>query len=458
MGFFDWVVTVLLFIISLSFLITIHELGHFSMAKLFKVYCQEFSIGFGPKLFKRKRQNGETYFSIRAIPLGGYVAMYGEEIELEEGVVVPESRSLEGIAKWKKAIIVSAGVILNAILAFVLIFISNVAFPRIMTTRFATVTEGSVAASVIHEHDKMVCLSDQNGRDIVFSYDYTDSDKVIHAGEFFIADNNVVIDEKHYVVTYCPTGVKYATVFTEGITVYPGIAGENIATKDENENVTVLNETLYNTYSTLVFGDGKSAYFADFTQDTYKPFEGSKLNLHLLFKRYNASTQSYGEVYAFDTTVNAIQDGKTYKWDDFGLSFSTVEDDSLSFGDKLENTFSDYGYAATSVFRGLGILFTGGIKNMSGIVGIFETSATIYGSYTFATYFYFWGLISVNLAIFNLLPFPGLDGWALLVTAVEGITKKKIPSKVKGIMSIVGLALLFALMIAIVVLDIIKLV
>ena len=458
MGVWDWIVTAILFIVSLSFLIVIHELGHFGMAKLFKVYCQEFSIGFGPKLFRKKRKNGETYFSLRALPLGGYVAMYGEEIELEEGVVIPETRSLEGIAKWKKAIIISAGVVLNAFLALVLIFISNVAFPRIMTTRYATVKEGSVAASVIKERDRMVCLRDQEGWDIIFSYDYTDSDKIIHAGEFFIVDNQATIDEKHYVVTYCPTGVKYATVFTQGIRLYPGIAGENIAVKGENEAVSVLNETLYKTYGSLVFGDGKSAYFADFTQETYKPFENSSFDLRLVFKRYLPESQSYGESYLFETKIKAVPDGKNYKWDDIGLSFSTMEDDSVTFGDKLSKTFDDYGYAASSVFRGLGTLFTGGIKNMSGIIGIFETSATIYGSYTFATYFFFWGLISVNLAIFNLLPFPGLDGWALLVTAIEGITKKKIPAKVKGIMSIVGLALLFALMIAIVVLDIIKLV
>ena len=95
---------------------------------------------------------------------------------------------------------------------------------------------------------------------------------------------------------------------------------------------------------------------------------------------------------------------------------------------------------------------------MSGIVGIFDASATLYSSYTFATYLYFWGLISINLAIFNLLPFPGLDGWQLLVTAIEGITRKKIPQKAKSIMSLIGLGLLFALMAAIIVLDILRIV
>ncbi|MFA7020430.1 MAG: site-2 protease family protein, partial [Bacilli bacterium] len=58
-----FILNLVLFLISLGVLITIHELGHFMTAKLFKVYCVEFSIGFGPKLFKRKKKGGETTFS-----------------------------------------------------------------------------------------------------------------------------------------------------------------------------------------------------------------------------------------------------------------------------------------------------------------------------------------------------------------------------------------------------------
>ena len=72
-------------------------------------------------------------------------------------------------------------------------------------------------------------------------------------------------------------------------------------------------------------------------------------------------------------------------------------------------------------------------------------------------FIYLWGAISVNLAIFNLLPFPGLDGWHLLVVIVEGITKKEIPEKVKNIVSTIGLILLFGLMIFIMGRDIIRL-
>ena len=117
MNAWQWILSILLFIFSFGLLIVIHEFGHFSTAKLFNVYCQEFSIGFGPKLLKVRKEGHETYFSIRAIPLGGYVSMYGEGAELEEGVTLPPSRSIDGIARPKRAIVMAAGITLNALLA-----------------------------------------------------------------------------------------------------------------------------------------------------------------------------------------------------------------------------------------------------------------------------------------------------------------------------------------------------
>ena len=68
--------TIILFILLLSVIIIIHEFGHFIAAKLFNVYVQEFSIGMGPKLFSRKGK--ETEYSLRALPIGGFVAMAGD--------------------------------------------------------------------------------------------------------------------------------------------------------------------------------------------------------------------------------------------------------------------------------------------------------------------------------------------------------------------------------------------
>jgi regulator of sigma E protease len=69
------------------------------------------------------------------------------------------------------------------------------------------------------------------------------------------------------------------------------------------------------------------------------------------------------------------------------------------------------------------------------------------------TFFVYGGFLSLNLAIFNLLPFPGLDGWQLFVTFVEGVFRKKIPEKVKNAVSFIGLALLMILSVFLIVKD-----
>ena len=78
--------TLVYFILMLGIIVFVHELGHFFWAKKSGVYCYEFSIGFGPKLFSFKRKNDETAYSLRLIPLGGFVAMAGEEIDDDKSV------------------------------------------------------------------------------------------------------------------------------------------------------------------------------------------------------------------------------------------------------------------------------------------------------------------------------------------------------------------------------------
>ena len=93
MDVLNFILNLVLFLVSLGVLITIHELGHLMTAKLFNVYCMEFSIGFGPKLFKYKKPGRETTYSLGLIPLGGYVMMYGEGAVLPQGVEVGPERS-----------------------------------------------------------------------------------------------------------------------------------------------------------------------------------------------------------------------------------------------------------------------------------------------------------------------------------------------------------------------------
>ena len=445
MAWWEWLISIILFLVALTLLIAIHEAGHLTMAKIFNVYCQEYAIGFGPALLKKKRKGGETYFSIRAIPFGGYVSMYGEEIQLEEGVEVPFERSLEGIKKWKKALILSAGVILNAVTAFVLILISNVAFPLVRTTSYARVEPNTVAAELGIKEDDRLQLYYAKSQEIVgedgsvsvkpIQVTFTNDKGSLEGAAFFVVDSDITYNDYHYVLTYYPVTTKEDNVLVDCFKLYVG------ATKEEVK----ADEDLNKVYSEWISEEGSPTYYPNFKKKF--EFKNEEIPVKLRFKNAN------DEITTYSVNLKSV-DGKLQN---FGVLLK-LENEWLPFGERMKNTFIDFGSASSAVFRGIATLFTGGIRNMSGIVGIFNFSAQLYGSYQFATYLYFWGLISINLAIFNLFPFPGLDGWQLLVTTVEGVTKKKIPEKVKGIVSMVGLVLLFALMIAIVVMDVLRIV
>lgn len=105
--------TAIIFIIVLSILIFVHELGHFLIARLFKIRVDEFAIGFPPKLFSFKK--GATTYAINLIPLGGYVKIHGEN---PEDGVTPDS--ILSKPRWQQALVLVAGVTFNAIFAFAL--------------------------------------------------------------------------------------------------------------------------------------------------------------------------------------------------------------------------------------------------------------------------------------------------------------------------------------------------
>jgi len=115
----------ILFVIALSSIVIVHEGGHLIAAKFFNVYCSEFSIGMGPKIFSKKFK--ETELSVRALPLGGFVSMAGDnENKLETTTStdnIPFERTLPGIAPVKRIVIMLAGIIMNFILATFIISI-----------------------------------------------------------------------------------------------------------------------------------------------------------------------------------------------------------------------------------------------------------------------------------------------------------------------------------------------
>jgi len=158
--------TLIVPVLVLSLIVLVHELGHLLSAKAFGVYCKEFAIGMGPKLFSRKGK--ETEYSIRAFPFGGFVAMAGEEsVEAD----VPNNRSLLGIAKWKRIIVLLAGVAMNFVLAFVLFLGINLTVGAVYKAPepiVASVIADSPAESAgLQANDRIVKMTFNDGSSFV---------------------------------------------------------------------------------------------------------------------------------------------------------------------------------------------------------------------------------------------------------------------------------------------------
>jgi regulator of sigma E protease len=114
--------TIIIFIIVLAALIFVHELGHFIAARSFGIRVDEFALGFGPRIWSKKK--GETTYAINAIPFGGFVKIFGENPDDESKSGPDSSRSFVNASRWKQAIVLVSGVLGNFIFAWLLIMIA----------------------------------------------------------------------------------------------------------------------------------------------------------------------------------------------------------------------------------------------------------------------------------------------------------------------------------------------
>lgn len=398
MNFLKFLGDLLVFILSLGVLIIVHEAGHLTMAKLFKVYCYEFSIGMGPAIYKRKPKKkgdkvgqGETIFSIRALPIGGYVAMAGEDDEKDltekPEIEIPHSRTIEGISHPRKALIMVAGVAVNFILGYILFFCNYAFCPQIMP----------------------------------------ESNEVNVAKESLVAGLGMETGDRITEVTQ--------TFYIDGV--------ETKLDKVTTESYYDISDAL--NYYEKVGNEVKLDYLPKALTD-YRIVELSVAKKDGTVKNYSITTQA-----VINEAAEKDENQPRFTYDLLGITATTQ---MVGLGNAFVYAGKAWGNGCIAIFVALGQMFTpAGWSQMGGVVSMFKISsiATTNG---LSVFFNLWGLISVNLAIFNLLPFPGLDGWQLLVTGIEGVTKKQLPKKFKTIASYVGLGLLMVLMVVLLFKDI----
>jgi membrane-associated protease RseP (regulator of RpoE activity) len=436
---------ILIMIVILGVLVSIHEAGHLAMAKIFHVYCFDYSIGFGPAFLHKKRKNGETYFSLRAFPLGGYVSMYGEPGVVPEGVEPPPAnRSIEGIAKWKKAIVLIAGVTLNYLLGLLVIFLSYSCFTQyfygyglpLTETETGTSYNVSAYAPATYTGAFDTALTTAKG-----TQPYKNSNYLLYEGcsNFptltsqssvgTIIDSNVIVYNKDktpyqldgktvtWVAVYAPSTLTAKHTFVNDLYLYP-------ATSEDPSKVSSLYAEMGVTHfpDTTTNSDGSSkAFKTSLLSDGEVYFDLDTTVFPVVRDATDNTKADLKASWASKITVTTQITAENKGWSDNGVTMEVVSERD-TWNEAWQEWAAYVPYANKAIIQGIGSLFTiNGWKNASGIVGMTAAVGTVSKMGGAGSIFLFAGVISINLAFFNLLPFPGLDGWGLLVTAIEGI-------------------------------------
>ncbi len=344
---------VLLAILALLIMITVHEFGHYASGKLLGFGIEEFSIGFGPRLFGKKKKDGEV-FSVRLLPVGGYCAFIGEDAEDEN------PKAFNNKKPWQRLIVLVSGALMNYLFAVLIIAVTFFAY-------------GQTAYRV-----PFVC-----------------DDAAISQDAFCVNDVILKAEGKNI---YLLTDLMSAT------------SGKKVG---DSVTFTVLRDGKTQDIEVILKAD------ADF--DNVEDWKQMCVALGIYQTDADGNVSRYG--------------------------FYT-ENLSLSFFETIGRSFEYSLKLAASIFMVLGQLITGalGVKSVGGTVTTVAVTARAIKTGGLHNLLNISGYIGVNLAVFNLLPIPALDGSRAVFTVIEWIRKKPINRRVEGIIHTVGLAaiLLFA--------------
>lgn len=440
---------ILIGVLLFELIIFIHEFGHFITAKKSGIKVNEFSLGMGPKLFSFGK--GETKYSLRLFPIGGYCAMEGEDEES------PEPRAFNNAKIWKRMIVIIAGAVMNIILGLLLMFVIVVQQDSFSTTTVSSFPPTSYTAnSGLQVGDE---IKEINGYGINTSMDF--SYPISTADLKTVKGDTLEV----YKEDCCNNLYNMAAKAVQE-------QGESIS----DETINALNKTLTTASGKInAVTDKKSAN--DIYQEYYK-----EINSLLGIKDYTIEEIKVKETrqrYTADILVE--RDGEEVMLNDVQFFTYTTKDDdepkmSMDFyveqmdktvGSVISQTFKQTISTCKMVYASLGGLLTGkfGFKDLSGPVGI-ASAVTEVASESLQTGFldavnsiiYVMMIITVNLGLFNMLPFPALDGGRFVFLLIEAIRRKPVPRKAEAVVNSIGMALLILLTVVITVSDVFKLV
>ncbi len=434
---------VLLAVLILMIMITVHELGHYLVGKAFKFKINEFAIGMGPAIFKRTMKSGEI-FSIRLFPFGGFCAFDGED---QDG---DDPNAFNNKKPWQRILVLVAGATMNYLLALLIIIISMSAYGQ------------STLGMQYGRHDEAIY-----GTSIE---EQIPADKSINDGEYIVSLTRDGKKSNIYMTVDLISSLNHAkkgdVVTAELISGGKMVKRDIILRADvECKNLTEVTkayDALGMGYAMQLEANGSSPFIkGDFLIKIGAPDVEYK-NATFVYTpddvAYVLKDKAVGDTVWFWTT----RDTK-YVYT-FGSSWSACEKTGegvmnyLGIKETARNyyvtaTYVKHGFFKTighsfgysfkiggTVFRTLGQLLTGklGLNAVGGTITTIKTTSEVI-SYGFRYALEIMAFIGVNLAVFNLLPIPALDGARVVFCVIEWIRKKPVSRKVEGIIHAVGL-------------------
>ncbi len=439
----------ILAILMLMLMITVHELGHYLVGKIFKFKINEFSIGMGPAIFKRKMKSGEQ-FSIRAFPLGGFCAFEGEDDDKDD------PNAFNNKKPWQRILVLIAGAFMNYVLAlFIIILSMSIYGQTVMGVQYArhddaiygqTIDTQIPADKSINDGEYILSIT-KNGKktNVYMTVDLISA--LNHAKKGDEVSLEIMKDdrdtEKRTIILRSDVECKNITEVTK---VYEALgigSAMQVEPMREDSPLKSGNFIIKIGKTGEEYKNATFVYSADDVAYVLKNFDGDSFAIWTSRDNSVILTLSDELKTAASSGGEAIMAALGVKDTGVRSYYTAAKYMKLGFFRTIGHSFEYSFKIARTVFRTLGQLLTGklGLNAVGGTVTTIVTTTKVI-SYGFVYALEIMSFIGVNLAVFNLLPIPALDGARVVFCLIEWIRKKPVNRKIEAAVNGIGLILI----------------